>query len=150
FLKLRSLKMQVTGEEHFFRIAAGAMHQVLIDSARAKTAQKRIPPQFVCELLTGFDGTDADPELRLTLKISLERLRGIDRMAAKTVWLRCVEGLTLEEVSRCQRREIWRVRADFDFGRRWLADQLTRHMASRSAATSSAHKPTSLGRDCGS
>jgi RNA polymerase sigma-70 factor (ECF subfamily) len=150
FLKLRGLETRILGEEHFFRIAAGAMQQVLIDSARAKAALKRIPPQLVSELLPGLDRTHADPELRLTLKISLERLRGIDRMAAETVWLRSVEGLTIEEVSRSQGRETWRVRADYDFGLRWLADQLTRHTGSKSAATSSAHNPTSLGRRCGS
>ena len=150
FLKLRGLETRILGEEHFFRIAAGAMQQVLIDSARAKAALKRIPPQLVSELLPGLDRTHADPELHLTLKISLERLRSIDRMAAETVWLRSVEGLTIEEVSRSQGRETWRVRADYDFGLRWLADQLTRHTGSKIAATSSAHNPTSLGRRCGS
>jgi RNA polymerase sigma factor (TIGR02999 family) len=126
FLKLRGLETSAMEEEHFFRIAAGAMHQVLIDSARAKAARKRIPPQAVCALLPGLDGAHADPELRLTLKMVLERLREIDRRAADTVWLRSVEGLTIEQVSRVQGREAWRVRADYDFGLRWLADQLTR------------------------
>jgi RNA polymerase sigma factor (TIGR02999 family) len=150
FLKLRGLETRILGEEHFFRIAAGAMQQVLIDSARTKAACKRIPPQLVSELLPDLDGTQGDLELRLTLKISLERLRGIDSMAANTVWLRSVEGLTIEEVSRSQEREPWRVRADYDFGLRWLAGQLSRHPGSKSAATSSAHAPTSLGRRCGS
>jgi RNA polymerase sigma factor (TIGR02999 family) len=150
FLKLRGLETRILGEEHFFRIAAGAMQQVLIESARAKAALKRIPPQLVSELLPDLDGTRADPELHLTLKIVLERLRGIDRMVADTVWLRCAEGLTIEELSHSQNRETWRVRADYDFGLRWLADQLTRHTVSKSAATSSAHNPTSLGRRCGS
>jgi hypothetical protein len=126
------------------------MQQVLIDSARAKAAGKRIPPRLVSELLPGLDGTGGDPELRVTLKIALARLRVIDRRAAETVWLRSVEGLTIEEVSRSQRRETWRVRADYDFGLRWLADHLTRRTGSKSAATSSAHAPTSLGRRRGS
>jgi RNA polymerase sigma factor (TIGR02999 family) len=150
FFKLRGLETRILGEEHFFRIAAGAMQQVLIDSARAKAAGKRIPPRLVSELLPGLDGTGGDPELRVTLKIALARLRVIDRRAAETVWLRSVEGLTIEEVSRSQRRETWRVRADYDFGLRWLADHLTRRTGSKSAATSSAHAPTSLGRRRGS
>ena len=150
FFKLRGLETRILGEEHLFRIAAGAMQQVLIDSARAKAAGKRIPPRLVSELLPGLDGTGGDPELRVTLKIALARLRVIDRRAAETVWLRSVEGLTIEEVSRSQRRETWRVRADYDFGLRWLADHLTRRTGSKSAATSSAHAPTSLGRRRGS
>jgi RNA polymerase sigma factor (TIGR02999 family) len=150
FFKLRGLETRILGEEHLFRIAAGAMQQVLIDSARAKAAGKRIPPRLVSELLPGLDGTGGDPELRVTLKIALARLRVIDRRAAETVWLRSVEGLTIEEVSRSQRRETWRVRADYEFGLRWLADHFTRRTGSKSAATSSAHAPTSLGRRCGS
>jgi RNA polymerase sigma factor (TIGR02999 family) len=150
FFKLRGLETRILGEEHLFRIAAGAMQQVLIDSARAKAAGKRIPPRLVSELLPGLDGTGGDPELRVTLKIALARLRVIDRRAAETVWLRSVEGLTIEEVSRSQRRETWRVRADYDFGLRWLADHLPRRTGSKSAATSSAHAPTSLGRRRGS
>lgn len=150
FFKPRGLETRILGEEHLFRIAAGAMQQVLIDSARAKAAGKRIPPRLVSELLPGLDGTGGDPELRVTLKIALARLRVIDRRAAETVWLRSVEGLTIEEVSRSQRRETWRVRADYDFGLRWLADHLTRRTGSKSAATSSAHAPTSLGRRRGS
>jgi len=150
FFKLRGLETRILGEEHLFRIAAGAMQQVLIDSARAKAAGKRIPPRLVSELLPGLDGTGGDPELRVTLKIALARLGPIDRRAAETVWLRSVKGLTIEKVSRSQRRETWRVRADYDFGLRWLADHLTRRTGSKSAATSSAHAPTSLGRRCGS
>ena len=146
FLKLRSLEARFVGEEHFFRIAADAMRQVLIDSARAKSAAKRIPPQLVSELLPNLSGPHTDPELQLTLKNSLEQLRKIDRLAAETVWLRCVEGQTLEDLSRTQNREVWRIRADYDFGLKWLAGKLNSHASSRSAATSSVHAPTSLGR----
>jgi RNA polymerase sigma factor (TIGR02999 family) len=149
FLKLRGLETRILSEEHFFHIAAAAMQQVLIDSARAKAAGKRIPSELVSEMLPTLGCAHVDPELRLTLKIKMERLREIDRRAAETVQLRSVEGLTLEEVSRAQNREVWRVRADYDFGLRWLAEQLTRH-ASKSSATWSAHAPTSFGRRCGS
>ena len=150
FLKLRGLQTRILGEEHFFRIAAAAMHQVLIDSARARVARKRIPPELVSELLPGLDRIDADPELRLTLKIALERLRDIDSMAAETVWLRSVEGLTIDEVSQSQGRDRWRVRADYDFGLRWLAGQLSRQPGAKSSATSAAQARTSAGRRCGS
>ena len=69
FFKPRGLETRILGEEHLFRIAAGAMQQVLIDSARAKAAGKRIPPRLVSELLPGLDGTGGDPELRVTLKM---------------------------------------------------------------------------------
>ncbi len=84
------------------------------------------------------------------MKIILERLRHIDPAAAEIVWLRCVEGLTIEEVSQSKGREFWRVRADYEYGLRWMARQLERQSGSKSSATASAQGPTSEGRRCGS
>src|SRR5258707_8731772 len=75
FLKLRGVGPRVLGEEHFFRIAARAMQQVLIDSARTRLARKRIPPELISGYLTGSSPAAADAELRLTVRIVLERLR---------------------------------------------------------------------------
>ena len=150
FLKLSGLGTRILGEEHFFRVAARAMQQVLIDSARAKFARKRIPPELISEFLTYSNPARIDPELCLTVKIILERLRHIDPAAAEIVWLRCVEGLTIEEVSQSKGREFWRVRADYEYGLRWMARQLERQSGSKSSATASAQGPTSEGRRCGS
>lgn len=64
FLKLRGGEGRILGEEHFFRLAAGAMQQVLIDQARSKAARKRIPAELVSELLPGLDRAHTNPELR--------------------------------------------------------------------------------------
>lgn len=149
FLKLRGLGTRILGEEHFFRVAQRAMQQVLIDSARTKFARKRIPPELISEFLAGSNPANTDPELLLTVRMILERLRRLDPAAAETVWLRSVEGLTIEEVSRSQGREFWRVRADYEYGLDWMAKQLKGQNTSRRAATASAHSPT-LGRRCGS
>jgi RNA polymerase sigma factor (TIGR02999 family) len=150
FLKLRGLGTRILGEEHFFRVAARAMQQVLIDSARSKFARKRIPPELISEFLTQANPAQTDPDLCLSVKIILERLRQIDPAAADVVWLRCVEGLTIEEVSQSQGREFWRVRADYEYGLHWMAKQLKRQGRSRSFATLSAQSPTSGGLRCGS
>lgn len=149
FLKLRGLGTRILGEEHFFRVAQRAMQQVLIDSARTKFARKRIPPELISEFLAGSNPANSDPELLLNVRMILERLRRLDPAAAETVWLRSVEGLTIEEVSRSQGREFWRVRADYEYGLDWMAKQLKGQNTSRRAATASAHSPT-LGRRCGS
>jgi len=150
FLKMRGLGTRILGEEHFFRIAARAMQQVLIDSARAKFARKRIPPELISEFLAASNPVQADRETCLTVKMILERLRHIDPVAAETVWLRCVEGLTIEEVSKLHCREFWRVRADYDYGLQWMAKQLNRQGRSSSSATVSDNGPTSEGLRCGS
>jgi RNA polymerase sigma factor (TIGR02999 family) len=134
FLKFRARGTRILGEEHFFRVAARAMQQVLIDSARAKFALKRIPPELVAEFLSSASPSGVDTELCLAVRMVLEKLRQIDPVAAETVWLRFVEGLTIEEVSRSQARDFWRVRADCDFGLRWMAEQLELTPASRRAA----------------
>ncbi|HTM51881.1 MAG TPA: ECF-type sigma factor [Bryobacteraceae bacterium] len=133
FLKFRARGTRILGEEHFFRVAARAMQQVLIDSARAKFALKRIPPELVAEFLSSAGPSGIDTELCLAVRMVLEKLRRIDPVAAETVWLRFVEGLTIEEVSRSQAREFWRVRADCDFGLRWMAEQLELPPAPRRA-----------------
>jgi RNA polymerase sigma factor (TIGR02999 family) len=124
FLKLRRLESRILSEDHFFHVSARAMRQVLVDHARSRRAQKKIPPELIAELLPESAQTVADIELRLTVKAVFESLRDIDPKAAETVWLRSVEGMTIDEVSRSQRRKFWDVRADYDFGLKWMADQL--------------------------
>jgi RNA polymerase sigma factor (TIGR02999 family) len=126
FLKLHRLESRILGEEHFYHVSARAMRQVLVDHARARRAQKKIPPELIAELLPSAARTEVDTELRLTVKAVFENLREFDPKAAETVWLRSVEGMTIEEVSRSQRRKFWDVRADYDFGLKWMADQLAR------------------------
>ncbi|HWB86101.1 MAG TPA: ECF-type sigma factor [Bryobacteraceae bacterium] len=122
FFKLRGFEHRILDEDHFFGVAARAMRQVLIDHARVRKAAKKIAPELVPELLASR--THANPELRLTVKTVFQALRRLDPRAAETVWLRSVEELTLGEVSRRQGREVWRVRADYDFGTRWMADRI--------------------------
>ena len=118
FLKLRGFEKRILDEDHFFGLAARAMRQVLIDHARARKGSKRVAVDSA--LLRKHD----QPELRLTARTVFQQLEELDPTAASTVWLRSVEGLTLAEVSRIQKREIWRVRADYDYGVRWMADRV--------------------------
>jgi hypothetical protein len=114
------------------------MRQVLVDHARTRRAQKKIPPELIVELL---------PDTAQTVRAVFESLRDIDPTAAETVWLRSVEGMTIDEVSRSQKRKFWDVRADYDFGLKWMADQLAE---SSKLATVSAHPVKSVGRHLGS
>lgn len=138
FLKLRGFERRILDEDHFFGLAARAMRQVLIDHGRARKAAKKVHA----------DAAPArkhdEPELLLTAKTVFLQLQELDPTAAATVWLRSVEGLTLAEVSRIQNREIWRVRADHDFGVRWMANRV--QAPSSKTANCSAHSPTSDGR----
>jgi RNA polymerase sigma factor (TIGR02999 family) len=123
FLKLRRLEAAILNEDHFFRVAARAMRQVLIDHARVRGAAKHVPPERIPAMLPGA-GNDVEPELRLAVRSVFEQLRAADATIAATVWLRSVEGLSLEEVCRRQGRKMWRVRADYEFGLEWMSNQL--------------------------
>lgn len=120
FLKLLRMESRFVDEDHFFRIATRAMRQVLIDHARCKRPAKRVSLENVANLLAAR----SDSETTLAVKSVFQKLRELDRQVADTVWLRAVEGLTAIEVSRAQTRELWRVRADCDFGLQWMANHL--------------------------
>jgi RNA polymerase sigma factor (TIGR02999 family) len=122
FLKLHRFELKVLNEDHFFRLSARAMRQVLIDRGRAKRV--RSSPEAVHALLSLVRSGDPASEKALAVKMVFEKLKAMDRRTAETVWLRTVEGLTVPELSRLQEREEWRVRADHDFGLRWMASRL--------------------------
>ena len=100
------------------------MRQVLIDHARCKHPARRVSLEQVAEMLSAGD---RNGEASLAVKLVFEKLRALDPRVAETVWLRSVEGLTAVEMSRLQNRELWRVRADCDFGLQWMANQLGRY-----------------------
>jgi len=127
FLKLQRLETQILSEDHFFRMSARAMRQVLIDHARVRSSAQKVPIELVPELLLRAQGQPVSSESRLAAKMVFEKLRAMDAKVADTVWLRAVEGVTIQELSRMQNREEWRVRADYDFGLQWMASRLKRY-----------------------
>jgi hypothetical protein len=127
FLKLQKLETRILNEDHFFRISARAMRQVLIDHARVRKPAPNMVPERIAELLFSANQNGPKPESLLAVKMVFEKLRAMDRTVAETVWLRSVEGSTIEEMSQAQGREAWRVRADYDFGLQWMAHRLKRY-----------------------
>jgi RNA polymerase sigma-70 factor (ECF subfamily) len=126
FLKLQRLEMHVLNEDHFFRMSARAMRQVLIDHARVRKNVERVPLELIPELLLPSDNSAQDPESSLAVRYAFEKLGAMDATVAETVWLRAEEGVSSLELSRMQGRAEWRVRADYDFGLQWMANRLKR------------------------
>jgi RNA polymerase sigma-70 factor (ECF subfamily) len=124
YLKLQRLETRILNEDHFFRISARAMRQVLIDHSRVR--KPTAPAALIPELLQSANRNVASPETVLAVKMVFEKLRAMDAKVAETVWLRCVEGATVHDMSLWQRREEWRVRADYDFGLQWMENRLRR------------------------
>ncbi len=124
FLKVCRFQTRVLGREHFYRLCSRAMRRLLVDSARARRAAKRtMTPRALAGLIGAARGT-LDPATNLSVQAALDKLQRVDPHAAETVWLREVEGFTIEEVSQRQKREAWRVREDHEFALQWMAKNL--------------------------
>ncbi len=84
---------------HFFRTAARAMRQLLVDAARRKLAGKRGGDLFP---LTFDDAVHSGPmaaDKLLSLDRALDRLAAVDTRAAQVVECRYFAGLTVEETA---------------------------------------------------
>ncbi len=124
FLKLHRLEIRILSEDHFFRLSARAMRQVLIDHSRRSRPARTISADEIPELLVSHDSSR--PEEGLAVKLVFAKLRTMDPRVAETVWLRAVHGMTIQELSSAQNRAAWQVRADHDFGLQWMANRLKR------------------------
>jgi len=121
--KIARAGSETTSRQHFVAVAARAMRQVLIDRARARSAQKR-GQDPVRTTLTGLSDRALEPEELLAMDEALEQLRTVDETAADVVLLRAFGGATALEaadhlgVSRSTIDRAWR------FGRAFLVDRL--------------------------
>src|SRR5437016_5015593 len=93
FLKFQRLETRIVSEDHFFRLSARAMRQVLIDHAQGRRAIK-VPLELIPELLLPAHRNTSSPESLLAVKMVFEKLRTMDAKVGETVWLRSVEGRT--------------------------------------------------------
>jgi DNA-directed RNA polymerase specialized sigma24 family protein len=150
FLKLHRIRAPIASEAHFFHLSARAMKQVLVEHARTRGSWIKVTAESIIELLPAVDQGRVQPELALSVKAVLSELQAMDPKAAEALWLRCVEGWTIEETSLRQQRDQWRVRADCDFALEWLAAKLTRQSPFSSTQIDSVHSSTRAGRCAGS
>lgn len=125
WLKLRGhFDMQQPGPA-FFKTAAEAMRQVLIDHARGKARQKRgggVQRELtdVAEL-----SEESDPDQILALDEALCRLESQDETAAAVVKLRYFSGLSVGETAAALQLSERTVKREWRFARAWLLQQLS-------------------------
>lgn len=117
---------QFDGARHFFAAAAEAMRRILVERARARTAEKRGGGRGRVELDPELAaGARNDDEL-LDLDEALRGLAQVDPRKSRLVELRYFAGLSLHECARAL--EIAPATADRDwaFARAWLFARLHR------------------------
>lgn len=110
---------------HFFGSAARAMRRILIDKARARSAQKRGGDRMqitFLDALNSHQNTTAD-EL-LDLNQAIEKLEAEDPNLAQIVELRFFAGQTMEEIAAVQDTSLSSVERKWRLARAFLIRQL--------------------------
>ena len=130
WLKLRGHFGTAEPSPAFFRTAAEAMRQILIDHARRKKRVKRggdvrrdggdiagVPDDTEPAGVSRFDEV-------LLLNDALTRFERLDPQAAEVVKLRFFAGLTVEQTAAAMEIGERTVKRDWQFARAWLAKEL--------------------------
>lgn len=125
FLKLvHADQIEWQNRAHFLGVATRAMRQILVDQARAKSAQKRGGNEQRVTFHEEFvPGADAGLEL-LTVHESIEQLAAKDPRAAQVAELKLFGGLTVEEIGHVAKISPRTVKSDWAFAKMWLSRAL--------------------------
>lgn len=108
---------------HFFRVAARAMRQILIDAARRRFAAKRGGGAMA---VTFDEGIHSDMQIEdvLALDDALKQLENMDARQAQVVEYRLFAGLTVEETAQLLGVGPATVKRDWRVARAWLVNAL--------------------------
>jgi RNA polymerase sigma factor (TIGR02999 family) len=111
--------------QHFFRVAARAMRQILVDRARRHMAQKRGGGQAPLDLDRAEIGIDAAADRVVALDQALSRLAEQEGRLAEVVELRFFGGLSVEETALSLGVTDRTVKRDWRLARAFLHEQLS-------------------------
>jgi RNA polymerase sigma-70 factor (ECF subfamily) len=109
---------------HFFRVAAHAMRQILVDYARKHKAKKRTGQWIRIELdeSLGLPAREASP--LLALDEALTRLEKLAPRQSRIVELRYFTGLSVQETAIAMGLGVTTVKSDWNLARAWLRREL--------------------------
>ncbi len=113
--------------QHFFRVAARAMRDVIVDYARAQQAAKRGGPGYDVRLddaPTLASPARFDLHEALTVDAALDGLASVDADAARIVELRYFGGLSVEETAEALGISEATVKRRWTVARAWLYRRL--------------------------
>lgn len=127
YLKLvRQRNIRWQNRAQFFGVAAQLMRRILVDHARANSADKRGGDRVNVSLKNiGAFGTQAEADV-LALHDVLNRLAEIDSDQSRIVELRFFGGLTIEETAEVMHVSHSTVEREWKIAKAWLKRELTR------------------------
>lgn len=109
---------------HFFRVAAEAMRQILVDHARSNARQKRGGGARRVVADVAELAAEPNSEEILALEEAIRRFEQVEPRAAEIVKLRFFAGLSVEETAKVTNLSVRTVNRDWEFARAWLYKSL--------------------------
>jgi RNA polymerase sigma factor (TIGR02999 family) len=125
FARLLEGPLLAQDRSHFFRILAMALRQVLVDSIRRETADKRGGGVLNVGLSAAADVPSAEPEAWLGVEAALAELEIEDPRKCRVVELSYLIGLSQNEIAQTLNISLPTVERDLRFARAWLKDRLS-------------------------
>lgn len=124
YLKLVRSDVAWADRQHFFRVAARAMRQVVVRDAERRRAAKRGGGRAAVTLHEDLHGGPATDAELLDLDRALRHLEQLDARQAAVVEIRFFAGLTIEETAAALAVSAPTVERDWRMARVWLARAL--------------------------
>ncbi len=109
---------------HFFRVAARAMRQVLVNMAERRKAQKRGGGAYAATLNEALFSAPVPAEEVLALNEALQHLEHLSPRQAAVVECRYFAGLNVEETAAALGISTPTVKRDWRMARAWLSNAL--------------------------
>ena len=107
---------------HFYGIASRLMRQILVDTARARTAEKRSAEELP---LTDVPNWTIRPDKSvLAMEDALQQLERTDSMKAQLIEMRYFGGMTAEESASALSMQVHVVRRELRLAQAWLHKEL--------------------------
>jgi len=114
---------------YFFRAAGNAMHLILVDHARRKTAMKRGKREELSETQFSEFAHPAPNELILAVHEALERFGKVDAHTATLVELRFFVGMSMEEIAGSLGIPKRTVERDFAYFSAWFHREFSKELS---------------------
>jgi len=111
---------------HFFAVSAQIMRRILVDAARARSAEKRGGEVVKFDLNESIDGLPDQGRQLVALDEALDALANVDERKAQVVEMKFFGGLSVEEIAEVLKVSPRSVMRDWNLARAWLAREMAR------------------------
>jgi len=126
FARLLQRPLKAADREHFFRIVALALRQVLADAIRRERAEKRGGDVLIVSLSAAADLAAAGSDTWLGIEAALAELDRLDPRKCRVVEMSLLLGLEQSEIAQTLGVSVPTIERDLRFARAWLRERLER------------------------